>query len=37
VEPDVGLIYHDGGLDTDPVFIVAASEDAEASQGETAV
>jgi hypothetical protein len=37
VEPDVGLIYHDGGLDTDPVFIVAASEDAEANQGETAV
>ena len=30
VEPNVGLILHDGGLDTDPNFVLAVSEDEEA-------
>ncbi|MGO9918527.1 MAG: helicase-related protein [Isosphaeraceae bacterium] len=29
VEPTVGLIFHDGGLDTDPSFVAAVSEDTE--------
>ena len=29
VEPTVGLILHDGGLDEDPKFVAAASEDTE--------
>jgi hypothetical protein len=34
VEPNVGLILHDGGLDTDPNFVLAVSEDEEADDGE---
>ena len=30
VEPNVGLILHDGGLDADTGFVAAVSEDAEA-------
>ena len=29
VEPNVGLILHDGGLDDDPTFVTAVSEDDE--------
>jgi hypothetical protein len=29
VEPNVGLIFHDGGLDADPGFVPAVAEDAE--------
>ena len=29
VEPNVGLIFHDGGLDADPNFVTAVAEDAE--------
>ena len=29
VEPNVGLIFHDGGLDADPNFVAAVAEDAE--------
>jgi len=29
VEPNVGLIFHDGGLDNDPSFVVPVAEDAE--------
>jgi hypothetical protein len=28
VEPNVGLIFHDGGLDADPQFVAAVAEDA---------
>jgi hypothetical protein len=31
VEPNVGLIFHDGGLDADPTFVTAVGEDTEAS------
>lgn len=34
VEPTVGLIFHDGGLDADPTFVAAVSEDAESEDGE---
>src|SRR5271157_1803011 len=34
VEPNVGLILHDGGLDTDPDFVLAVSEDEEADDEE---
>lgn len=34
VEPTVGLIFHDGGLDDDPNFTAAVSEDADADEGE---
>ncbi len=27
MEPTVGLIFHDGGLDADPAFVAAVSED----------
>jgi hypothetical protein len=30
VEPNIGLIFHDGGLDADPGFVAAVSEDDEA-------
>jgi hypothetical protein len=36
VEPTVGLIFHDGGLDEDPAFEVAVSEDNETDEEETA-
>jgi hypothetical protein len=29
VEPNVGLIFHDGGLDADPNFVAIVGEDAE--------
>jgi hypothetical protein len=32
VEPSVGLIFNDGGLDDDPAFVAMVSEDAEADQ-----
>lgn len=32
VEPTVGLILHDGGLDEDPSFVAAASEDADSDE-----
>ncbi|MGH9752383.1 MAG: DISARM system helicase DrmA [Blastocatellia bacterium] len=34
VEPTVGLIFHDGGLDEDPNFEVAVSEDSDESEPE---
>jgi len=34
VEPTVGLIFHDGGLDTDPSFVTAVSEDTEENDDE---
>ncbi len=34
VEPTVGLIFHDGGLDEDPDFETAVSEDTDAEEGE---
>jgi hypothetical protein len=34
VEPNVGLILHDGGLDTDPGFVAAVGEDAEGDDEE---
>ena len=32
VEPTVGLIFHDGGLDEDPTFVAAVSEDSDAEE-----
>jgi hypothetical protein len=32
VEPSVGLIFNDGGLDDDPAFVPMVCEDAEADQ-----
>jgi hypothetical protein len=34
VEPNVGLIFHDGGLDADPNFVAAVAEDAEGDDDE---
>jgi hypothetical protein len=34
VEPNVGLIFHDGGLDADPGFVAAVSEDGEEADEE---
>jgi hypothetical protein len=34
VEPNVGLIFHDGGLDDDPGFVAAVSEDADGGDEE---
>ena len=34
VEPTVGLIFHDGGLDEDPTFQAAVSEDSDAEDEE---
>jgi len=34
VEPNVGLIFHDGGLDADPHFVAAVGEDAEGDDEE---
>jgi hypothetical protein len=34
VEPTVGLIFHDGGLDEDPDFVAALSEDSDSGQEE---
>ncbi|HEY6331057.1 MAG TPA: helicase-related protein, partial [Blastocatellia bacterium] len=34
VEPTVGLIFHDGGLDEDPAFISAVSDDSGAEEEE---
>ena len=34
VEPNVGLIFHDGGLDADPGFVAAVSEDTEGEEEE---
>jgi hypothetical protein len=34
MEPTVGLIFHDGGLDADPDFITAVSEDTEDGEEE---
>ena len=34
VEPTVGLIFHDGGLDEDPAFVAAVSEDSDAEDDE---
>ena len=34
VEPNVGLIFHDGGLDADPGFVAAVAEDAEGDDEE---
>ena len=36
VEPNVGLILHDGGLDADPTFVTAVSEDDEGGVEEAA-
>jgi hypothetical protein len=36
VEPTVGLIFHDGGLDADPSFVAAVSEDTEGGEEEEA-
>jgi hypothetical protein len=36
VEPNVGLILHDGGLDTDPAFVAAVAEDTEGDDEEEA-
>jgi hypothetical protein len=36
VEPSVGLIFHDGGLDADPSFIAPSSEDDGAEEEEQA-
>ena len=35
VEPSVGLIFHDGGLDDDPQCVVPVSADTEADEEET--
>lgn len=32
VEPNVGLIFHDGGLDADPSFVAAMAEDEDADE-----
>ena len=32
VEPTVGLIFHDGGLDEDPTFLAAVSEDTDGDE-----
>jgi hypothetical protein len=32
VEPTVGLIFHDGGLDADASFVTAVSEDTDAGE-----
>ena len=37
VEPNVGLIFHDGGLDADPSFVTAVSEDDEGGDEEERV
>jgi hypothetical protein len=34
VEPNVGLIFHDGGLDADPGFLATMSEDTEGADEE---
>ena len=34
VEPNVGLIFHDGGLDADPGFVASVAEDAEGDDEE---
>ena len=34
MEPNVGLIFHDGGLDADPNFVTAVAEDAEGDDEE---
>jgi hypothetical protein len=34
VEPNVGLIFHDGGLDADPGFVAPVAEDAEGDDEE---
>ncbi|MGP0066025.1 MAG: DISARM system helicase DrmA, partial [Isosphaeraceae bacterium] len=34
VEPNVGLIFHDGGLDADPGFVAAVAEDTEGDDEE---
>jgi hypothetical protein len=34
VEPTVGLIFHDGGLDEDPNFVAAVSEDTDSEEQE---
>jgi hypothetical protein len=34
VEPNVGLIFHDGGLDADPDFVAGVAEDAEGDDDE---
>ena len=34
VEPNVGLIFHDGGLDADPNFVTAVGEDTESGNDE---
>jgi hypothetical protein len=34
VEPSVGLIFHDGGLDADPNFVASVGEDAEGDDEE---
>ncbi len=34
VEPNVGLVFHDGGLDADPGFVAAVSEDTEGEEEE---
>jgi hypothetical protein len=34
VEPTVGLIFHDGGLDEDPTFVAPASEDTDSDEEE---
>jgi len=34
VEPNVGLIFHDGGLDADPSFVAAVGEDTEGGDEE---
>ena len=36
VEPTVGLIFHDGGLDEDPKFVAAVSEDTDGGEEEEA-
>jgi hypothetical protein len=36
VEPSVGLIFHDGGLDADANFVTAVSEDTEDGEEEKA-
>jgi hypothetical protein len=33
VEPNIGLIFHDGGLDTDPGFVTAVAEDDDDEEG----
>ncbi len=34
VEPNVDLIFHDGGLDADPGFVPSVSEETESADGE---